>query len=249
MFEIDLIDASLGFSMLIALLAGIFSFLSPCVLPLVAPYLAFLAGTTLDRDVQASRPKGILLTAGFFVLGLSTIFMMLGLAASTLGQIFLQYQRQMAIAAGVIITGFGFHFLGIIRIPLLNREARFNTGTEGGSAIGAYVLGLAFAFGWTPCIGPVLGAVLAMVAQESSLSRGMLLMAVYALGLGLPFLLVAAFIGRSMGLLNRFTRHMRRIEQTMGVLLIFVGYTMITGAFSNFAFWLLETFPALGSVG
>lgn len=247
MFGIDLFDASLGMSMLIALFGGILSFLSPCVLPIVPPYLAYMAGTSLDRSGTRARPA--LLTAAFFVLGLSTIFLLLGLAASAFGQIFLQYQRQMAIAAGLVITLFGLHFLGLFRIALLDREARFDVGDQGGTALGAYALGLAFAFGWTPCIGPVLGAVLALAAQESSVARGMALMAVYATGLGLPFLLVAAFLAKSTAYLSRFKRHMHRVEQATGVLLVLVGVLMVSGAFSTFAFWLLEAFPPLASIG
>ncbi len=249
MFDIDLFDASLGLAMSIALFAGFLSFLSPCVLPIVPPYIAYMAGTTLDRPNNGSARHATLLTAVFFVLGLSTIFLLLGLAASAVGQVLFQYQRQLAIASGLMIVAFGLHFVGMLRIPFLNREARFNVENPAGSAVGAYVLGLAFAFGWTPCIGPVLGAVLAMAAQEISLARSMALMACYAVGLGLPFLLVAAFLGQSSGILNRLKRHMRRIEQAMGLLLVVVGLMMVTGVFSAFAFWLLDTFPALGFIG
>lgn len=250
MFGIDIIDASLGSAMLVALAAGVVSFLSPCVLPIVPPYLAYMAGTSLEDATSSNQHRGrIILSSVFFVLGLSTVFLFLGLAASALGQVFLQYQREMGIVAGVVILFFGLHFLGILRIPLLNREARLDAGDRGGSAIGAYVLGLAFAFGWTPCIGPVLGAVLSLAAQEGSVERGMVLMAVYAAGLGLPFILAAVFLTRSLGFLRRFKRHLGTVEKVMGGLLVIVGVMLITGAFTSLSFWLLETFPALSTIG
>src|SRR5690606_17764949 len=143
----------------------------------------------------------------------------------------------------------GLHFLGVIRIPLLYREARIDAGDQGGSAFGAYVLGLAFAFGWTPCIGPILGAILSMVAQEASIGRGVAMMATYAVGLGLPFVLVAVFLGGAVGLMERMRRHLRRVEQAAGLLLLLVGILMVTGGFTRLSFWLLETFPGLAAIG
>lgn len=252
MFGIDLFDASLLVSLLVALFAGIISFLSPCVLPIVPPYLAYMAGTSADK-VQSGRGQGpdpkIVTAALFFVAGLSTVFLLLGFAASALGQAFLQFQDYFGYAAGVVIILFGLHFLGVIRIPLLFREARIDAGDQGGTPLGAYILGLAFAFGWTPCIGPVLGAILSMAAQEGSVSRGMLLMAVYALGLGIPFLLAAIFINQFMASMFRIKRHMGLIEKIMGLLLILVGVLLLTGGFSDISFWLLETFPVLGAIG
>ncbi|MEM8570923.1 MAG: cytochrome c biogenesis protein CcdA [Pseudomonadota bacterium] len=251
MFGIDIWDASLFPATSVALLAGILSFLSPCVLPIVPPYLAFMAGMSMDELTarEQKRDWRILQTATFFVLGLSTVFLFLGIAASTFGRLLLSHQREMAMVAGAVILVFGLHFLGILRIPLLFREARFETQTEGGSAFGAYVLGLAFAFGWTPCIGPVLGTILSLAAQEGSVERGVLLMGVYAVGLGVPFLLAAVFLRQAFGLMARLKRHMVAIERTMGGLLVCVGVLMMTGAFSAMSFWLLETFPSLGLIG
>jgi cytochrome c-type biogenesis protein len=250
MFGIDLWDASLAPALMIAAAAGVLSFLSPCVLPIVPPYLAFMAGTSMEAaadDREASRRT--LRAAIFFVLGLSTVFLMLGLAASAFGRLLLQYQSEMGMVAGAVIIVFGLHFLGILRIPLLYREARFESKAAGGSAFGAYLLGLAFAFGWTPCIGPVLGAILSLAAQEGSVERGMLLMGFYAAGLGIPFLLTAIFLRRALGVMSGLKKHMATIERVMGVLLIGVGVMMVTGAFSDLSFWLLETFPALGLIG
>jgi cytochrome c-type biogenesis protein len=250
MFGIDLWDATLLPATAVAVAAGVLSFLSPCVLPIVPPYLAYMAGASLEEvDRGEGADARVARTAIFFVLGLSTVFLMLGLAASAFGSLFLQYQREMAILAGLVIIGFGLHFLGIVRIPILNREARFEATTEGGSAVGAYVLGLAFAFGWTPCIGPVLGTILALSAQEGSVGRGMTLMGFYALGLGLPFLLAGVFLRRALGLVTRLRRHMPAIERAMGALLVLVGVTLLTGWFTQVSFWLLETFPTLSRIG
>ena len=246
----DLIDASLLPAMLIALAAGILSFLSPCVLPIVPPYLAYMGGISMGemRGDTVARQR-VILPALFFVLGLSTVFLFLGFTASFLGRFFLENQVFLARISGAVVIVFGLHFLGILRIPILDREARLAAGERGGSAFGAYLLGLAFAFGWTPCIGPQLGAILSIAATEASLARGTALLGVYALGLGLPFLLAAVFIERAMGVMGRLKRHMKVIERAMGVLLIIVGVALVTGAFSAFSFWLLETFPGLAVLG
>ncbi len=250
MFGIDLIDATLIPAMAIALVAGVFSFLSPCVLPIVPPYLAYMSGVTVT-DLQSERRtrNKAILPALFFVLGLSTVFLFLGFAASTFGRAFLQYQDYFNTAAGLIVMVFGLHFLGIFRIGIMDREARLDVGDKGGTTFGAYILGLAFAFGWTPCIGPQLGAILSLAASEASVTRGTLLLAVYAAGLGIPFLLVAAFLPRLSGLMNWMKRHMDQIERIMGLLLWTIGLLMLTGGFAAFSYWLLEMFPALAMVG
>jgi len=250
MFGIDLIDASLLPALFIALFAGVISFLSPCVLPIVPPYLAYMGGVSLsDMSSQQEARRKAIIAAAFFVLGLSTVFLILGFTASVFGAFFLQNQMLFAQISGVVIMVFGLHFLGVFRIPFLDQEARLDAGDKGGSSFGAYVLGLAFAFGWTPCIGPQLGAILSLAATEASVARGTVLLGVYALGLGIPFLLAAMFITRAMGVMNHLKRHMKLIERVMGSLLVLVGLAMVTGAFSWFAFWLLETFPALASLG
>lgn len=250
MFGIDLIDASLLPAMTIALLAGVISFLSPCVLPIVPPYLAYMSGVSVgDMSDDTQSRKRVVIAALFFVMGLSTVFLILGFAASAFGAFFLQNQILFAQVSGVVVIVFGLHFLGVFRIGFLDQEARLDAGDKGGSSFGAYILGLAFAFGWTPCIGPQLGAILSLAASEGSVSRGTLLLGIYALGLGIPFLLAALFMTRAMGLMNRIKRHMKLIERIMGGLLVLVGLALLTGAFTSFSFWLLETFPALATFG
>lgn len=250
MFGIEIIDASLLPAMLVAVAAGMLSFLSPCVLPIVPPYLAYMGGISLnDMQAEASGRRRAVISALFFVLGLSTVFLLLGFTASVFGAFFLQNQLWFTRASGVVIIIFGLHFLSIWRIGFLDREARLDAGDRGGSSFGAYVLGLAFAFGWTPCIGPQLGAILSLAASEQNVIRGTTLLAVYALGLGIPFLLAAVFIQRAMGIMNRLKRHMGLIEKSMGALLILVGLALLTGAFTRFSWWLLEAFPVLSLLG
>ncbi|RZV98288.1 MAG: cytochrome c biogenesis protein CcdA, partial [Rhodobacteraceae bacterium] len=219
MFGIDIIDASLLPAMTVALLAGLLSFLSPCVLPIVPPYLAYMGGISVTEMGEESSRRRIMLPASFFVLGLSTVFLFLGFTASTFGRFFLQNQDWFVTIAGLLIMVFGAHFLGIYRIGFMDRDMRVDAGDRGGSAFGAYVLGLAFAFGWTPCIGPILGAILSIAASEADVARGTTLLAAYAAGLGIPFLLVAAFFPRLGGLMGWMRRHMERIERFMGLLL------------------------------
>lgn len=250
MFGIEIIDAALLPAMFVALAAGIISFLSPCVLPIVPPYLAYMSGVSLNdlSESGQSRARAVV-PALFFVLGLSTVFIFLGFTASAIGTVFLQYQSYFNTIAGVLVMIFGAHFVGVYRIKFLDREARIDAGDRGGSSFGAYILGLAFAFGWTPCIGPQLGAILSLAASEGSVARGTMLLAIYAIGLGVPFLLVAAFLPRLQGLMGWMKRHMEQIERVMGLLLWTIGLLMLTGGFSAFSFWLLETFPALAVLG
>ncbi|MBA4490417.1 cytochrome c biogenesis CcdA family protein [Paracoccus sp. S1E-3] len=247
MFGIDLIDAGFLPAALVALLAGVVSFLSPCVLPIVPPYLAYMTGVGVNG--LKSGERSAVPAALMFVLGLSTVFLVMGFAASALGRAFLEYQVWLARIAGVAVIVMGLHFLHVFRIPLLDREARLDTGDQGGSAFGAYVLGLAFAFGWTPCIGPLLGTILSLAATDADATRGTVLLAVYALGLGIPFLLSAIFINRAIGVMNRIKPYMKTIERVMGVLLIFVGLMLISGRMADLSYWMLETFPGLANLG
>ncbi len=250
MFGIDIFDASLLPAMMIAATAGLLSFLSPCVLPIVPPYLAYMGGISVtEMEEEAAARRRVVTSALFFVLGLSTVFLFLGFTASAFGRFFLTNQDWFIIVAGLVIMLFGAHFIGVFRIGFLDREVRVDAGDRGGSAFGAYVLGLAFAFGWTPCIGPILGSILSIAASEADVARGTTLLGAYAVGLGIPFLLVAAFFPRLTGVMAWMKRHMDRIEKTMGLLLWTVGLLMLTGEFTDFAWWLNEQFPALQAFG
>ena len=250
MFGIDLWDAGLMPAMFVALLGGLISFASPCVLPIVPPYLAYMGGVSMD-DMSATGQarRRVVLAALFFVLGLSTVFILLGFTASSFGRLFLSNQDWFVSGGGVLVMVFGAHFLGVIRIGLLDREARIEGGDHGGSAFGAYILGLAFAFGWTPCLGPILGTILALAADTATPAKGVILLATYAAGLGIPFVLVAVFFPCLKGLMGWMKRHMMRIERIMGVLLWTVGLMMVTGQFTQFSWWILEQFPALSTLG
>jgi cytochrome c-type biogenesis protein len=234
-----------------ALFGGLISFLSPCVLPLVPPYLSFLAGTTID-ELQAGDDWGVrrraLFTAALFVAGFSTVFVILGATASVLGQVIRQHLDILSTLAGVAIIVMGLHFLGLFRIGLLYREARVRV-DRSMDVWGAYVMGLAFAFGWTPCIGPILAAILAVAGSETSVWKGAALLATYSAGLGIPFLLAAfamkPFVAFLKGMRGRFAL----VEKTMGGLLVLTGVAFLTGWITTASFWLLETFPALGRLG
>ncbi len=247
MFGINILDAGLILASALAFAGGMLSFLSPCVLPVVPPYLAYMGGISMGEMTSPGvARRRVILPALFFVLGLSTIFLLLGFAASAFGRFFLTNLEMFNRVAGAVVIVFGLHFLGVFRIKLLDREARLDAGDRGGSALGAYVLGLAFAFGWTPCNGPILSGILTLAMQGNDMGRTLYLMAIYAMGLGLPFLLSAIFIAQAMGLMKRLKPHLRKIEMAMGVLLVIVGLTLFTGTFSIFSGWLLDGLEMLG---
>ena len=234
-----------------AVLAGVLSFLSPCVLPLVPPYLCFMAGTTIEEFAEGGERRArrdIMLASVLFVLGFSTVFVMLGATASVLGQVIRQYLDTLSIVAGAAIILMGLHFLGVLRFSFLYREARLQVEKPIG-LWGAYVMGLAFAFGWTPCIGPILAAILAVAGSEDTVARGAILLGAYSAGLGIPFLLAALALEPFTAFMRRFRRRMGLVEKTMGALLVVTGVAFLTGSFTQMSFWLLETFPALGRLG
>jgi cytochrome c-type biogenesis protein len=239
-------------TLLAALVAGVVSFLSPCVLPLVPPYLVYLAGSSLERlnddDPQTGTMGDTLLAAVLFVLGFSTVFVALGASASVIGALIRLYSAELSIAAGVAIVIMGLHFLGVFRIGMLLREKRAKMAKPIG-LWGAYVMGLAFAFGWTPCIGPILAAILAVAASEQTVAKGAGLLAVYSLGLGIPFLIAAAAVKPFAAFLTRFRRHLVHMEWVMGGLMVLTGVAFLTGSVSRVSFWLLEAFPVLGQIG
>ena len=254
----------LDISLASAFFAGAISFLSPCVLPLVPPYLCYMAGVSMadfrgDEDVvdgsgtltaRATTVRlPLMLAALSFVLGFSTVFIALGAGASTIGGLLRVYQAELAFAAGLVIIAMGLNFLGVLRIGLFSREARFQSDGTPANPLSAYVMGLAFAFGWTPCIGPVLGPILTLAGAEDTVARGAGLLAVYSAGLGVPFLVAALFSGAFMRFQLRFRKHMGSVEKVIGVLLIIAGVLFVTGGMQRMAFWLIETFPVLATFG
>ena len=235
-----------------ALAAGMLSFLSPCVLPLVPPYLVYLTGASLERLADAEPEPRVrretIAAALLFVLGFSTVFVALGASASAIGAVVRAYSGELAILAGVVIIVMGLHFLGLTPIGLLMREKRFQVAKPVG-LWGAYLMGLAFALGWTPCIGPILAAILAVAASEATVTRGAGMLAIYSLGLGIPFVAAAFAIEPFAAFLARFRAYLGLVEKVMGGLLIITGIAFLTGAVANVSFWLLDTFPLLGKIG
>ena len=235
--------------------AGLLSFLSPCVLPLVPPYLCFLGGVSLDQmvgdDVEAdpNLQKRVFIAAFAFVLGFSTVFIALGATASALGQMVGDYLDILSKIAGGVIIILGLHFMGLFKIGILYREARFHADSKPAGIIGAYIIGLACAFGWPPCVGPVLAAILFVAGSEDSVGQGVQLLAIYSAGLGIPFLAAALMVKPFMAFMGRFRRHMQTVERVIGALLVITGVMFMTGTIADVAFWLLETFPALGKTG
>ncbi|MEM8792375.1 MAG: cytochrome c biogenesis protein CcdA [Pseudomonadota bacterium] len=288
-----------------AFIGGLFSFLSPCVLPLAPPYLAYMAGTTIDQisgekqEVDPALRQRVFLSSVCFVLGLGVVFVALGLGAATAGNFLLANKSLFSVIAGYFITLFGLHFIGFRnslavlaaifvlllvwslgdlealaayqteiavlaglcvalwifakatgsdKIPILNREARFEGPEQAGSYGASFTMGVAFAFGWTPCIGPFLAAILAIAANGSMLEGGTLL-SIYALGLGVPFLLAAWYIGPFLNWARGFRKHMATVEKAMGGMLVLVGCMLITGTMERMANFLIEAFPILAQIG
>jgi len=234
-----------------AVLAGLLSFVSPCILPIVPPYLCFIAGVSFEElaessDTTSRARRRIILSAIAFALGSATVFVALGASASVVGQTVARHFDTLRYVAGAIILVMGLHFMGVVRIPLLYRQARIETARQPASLAGAYIVGLAFAFGWTPCVGPVLAAILFTAGAQETASQGALLLAAYALGICVPFVLAAVFATPFLGLMRRLRRHMGLVEKTMGVLLVLTGVLFITNAMSVIAYWMLEYVPALG---
>lgn len=233
-----------------AFAAGVVSFLSPCVLPLVPGYVSFVSGNTLGArgDAAGGRLSTLFLSA-CFVLGFSSVFILLGATATAMGQMFLQYRYEANIVGGAIVILFGVFMTGLVPMPWLQRDLRFHETLRGGRPIGAYVLGLAFGFGWTPCIGPVLGAILTIGALSSTASAGIALLGVYSLGLGLPFLASAAFTDNLLRRWTRVGRMGRLLQVGAGGIMILMGIAMIAGTMSELSFWLLEHIPMLSGIG
>jgi cytochrome c-type biogenesis protein len=231
--------------------AGLISFVSPCVLPLAPPYLCYLAGTTLEELVEEGEElarRKTILAAILFVLGFSTVFVSLGATASVFGALLRQWSHALSIIAGVGIVAMGLHFLGIFRIGLLFREKRLEVARPPG-LWSAYLMGLAFAFGWTPCIGPILAAILAVAGSQETAGRGAVLLLAYSFGLGAPFVIAAFVMGPFLAWAKRFRGQFARLEKAVGALLVLTGIGFLSGGIQSASFWLLETFPGLGQIG
>ncbi len=236
-----------------AFLGGLIAFVSPCVLPIVPLYLCYVAGVSLDEltnedDVRVSRRK-VFVSVLLFVLGFSTIFVLMGATATALGQVILAYRSIFEIIAGTIIIIMGLHFLGLFRIGFLAREAHLEVKTGQATFIGAYLIGLAFGFAWSPCVGPVLATILNLAATRDSVWEGVILLAFFSAGLGIPFILAGWFTNVFLGMMKGLRRHMGLIEKVVGVFLIIVGILFLTGDFFAWSAeaggWLLDTFPGL----
>ena len=249
---------------LTALVGGLISFVSPCVLPLVPPYLCYIGGVSIEELAQpestARRRRDVVLAALAFVFGFATVFVLLGATASVFGQAFRQLIALqvtvlgtaipiISIAAGLMIAGMGLHFLGLYRLAFLSREARLNVRAQPPGLVGGYVLGLAFAFGWTPCIGPILAVILALAGSGETVGSGAFLLFVYSLGLGIPFLLAAVFAPAFLSWSKRFRQHLGTVEKGMGAFLVVTGVLFITGQMSRISYWMLDAFPGLATLG
>jgi len=232
--------------------AGLISFLSPCVLPLVPAYLSYVAGQSMLSDAHEISVRHRLAAIGLsalFVLGFSTVFIILGASATALGRWLLAHQYEANLAGGILVVVFGVVMIGFVRLPWFERDLRFRPQFRRGQPLAAFVLGLAFAFGWTPCIGPVLGTILTASAVSATAQQGVLLLAVYSLGLGLPFLMAAIFTHALAGRLKSIGRLGRSLQVGSGVVMVGMGVAMLTGDLATFSYWLLEAFPVFSRIG
>ena len=239
-------------SYLYVVLAGLLSFLSPCVLPIVPGYLCFMAGTSLDKfqlDEGDEIKKKVFSFSLSFVLGFSTVFVILGASATLLSSIVYEYLDFLRIVGGIIIIIFGIHFMQIVQIPFLNREMRYQIESYRPGLVGSYVIGLSFAFGWTPCIGPILGSVLSIAASSETVTYGIVLLMLYSAGLGIPFLIAAYAINGFMKFLSRIRNYIRVIEIFTGLLLILFGILILTNRIQELAFFFIKYFPFLAQFG
>ncbi|HLW93598.1 MAG TPA: cytochrome c biogenesis protein CcdA [Roseiarcus sp.] len=231
--------------------AGLISFLSPCVLPLAPPYLCYLAGASLEdlvEEGEAQARRNTVLAALLFVLGFATIFVALGATASAVGSLLRQWSHVLSILAGLGIIVMGLHFLGAFRLGALVREKRFEVAKPPG-LWSAYLMGLAFAFGWTPCIGPILAAILAVAGSEDTVGHGAALLGAYSIGLGAPFVLAALAMGPFLAMAKRFRSQFGRLEKVVGALLVLTGVAFLSGGVQAASTWLIDAFPALGQLG
>lgn len=243
-----------GFSFPIVFGAGVLSFLSPCVLPLVPPYLTYMSGASFEQLRADGSTAGVIwqksvITSLFFVLGFSIVFITFGATATAFGQVFRQALPILTPVAGIFIIAMGLHFLGVFRFAFLDRQLRHQGPGVASGPGGGFLLGLAFAVGWTPCIGPVLAAILSVAAAEDTAWDGAALLAIYSLGLGVPFILAGIAIGPFLTFFDGFKKHLGTVEKVMGGLLVVTGLLFITGQFTRISYWFYESFPVLQTIG
>ena len=237
-----------------AALAGLLSFFTPCILPMVPFYLCYMAGISMselreDGDIAPGAQKRLVISAVFFALGVSTIFVLLGMGATALGQTFAQWRQPLSYVAAAVLLVFGLHFLGVIRIGLLYREARIESKAEPTTVIGAYVMGLAFGFGWTPCVGPALAAILMVASGMGNIWQGGSLLLVYGLAMTAPFVVAALFAKPFLGWMQRNRRYLGHVEKVMGVMLIIFAILIATNAVNLIADAMIRWFPGFMSLG
>ena len=246
-----------------AFVAGVLSFISPCVLPLIPGYLSFISGVSLEEmrglpagavagggaaalpapSVTLAAKRQVIVTSLFFILGFSLVFVALGASATVLGQFLMERLTILGKIAGVLLVIFGLHTIGVFKIPWLLQEKRVHMQSKPAGMIGATVVGISFAFGWTPCIGPILAAILAVAAQQESVNQGIILLSIYSLGLAIPFLLTAMAINQFFTAFSKIRRHYHAIEVVSGLLMIVIGVLIFTNRFTIIAQWLTPYLP------
>lgn len=244
----------LDISFAAAALAGLLSFFTPCILPMVPFYLCYMAGISMselheDGDIAPGAQRRLVISAILFALGVTTIFVLLGLGATALGQAFAQWKQPLSYVAAAILMLFGLHFLGVIRIGILYREAKIESTAEPTTILGAYVMGLAFGFGWTPCVGPALASILMVASGMGDLWRGGLLLLVYGLAMTFPFIVAALFAKPFLRWMQRNRKYMGYVEKAMGVMLIVFAILIATNAVNRIADVMIRWVPAFGSIG
>ena len=234
-------------NLLIAFSGGFVSFLSPCVLPLIPGYISYISGQTLDKVIKDK--KSVLLKTIFFSVGFSIVFIFFGITASFIGKLLISYSSQLRIVAGIIIILFSLQFIGLINLKILNSETRFFTKNYNDNLIFPIIVGAAFGFGWTPCIGPILGSILALAAIEENTSKGILLLSFYSLGLALPFIVSGILIDKLLFFSKNFRKYISTITRAGGIILLLTGIAILTGQLQILGFFILEYFPSLGNIG
>jgi len=238
-----------GIGLLTSFGAGVVSFLSPCVLPLVPGYVSYVAGDTLTESGEPAGRLAALRLSLSFVLGFSTVFVILGASATSIGQLLLSYRYEANLLGGAVLILFGVFIMGLANLTWLQREFRLHPRLKGGHPVAAYLIGIAFAFGWTPCIGPVLGAILTTSAVSATVPQGVALLSLYSLGLGLLFLAAAIFTESLMMRLRVFGRVGRSLHFGAGAIVAGMGVAILTGELTSLSYWLLDTFPILARLG